>query len=124
VLTLSGFTVSDAGSFFEVKIGNIITLAGIVLAYFSYLRDQRKQSEERRELREAEIRAQAIMHTENQNKFDSLITFHREQVGINRMRDKQLSEMEQQTAILSEIAKGMDRRLQMLEERRRKEREG
>jgi phage-related minor tail protein len=120
--------VSLASGFFDISLGNILTLictlVGILIAYEKLKGDDRRREEDHRLTRETEIRLQTEMHTENRGKFDILIAFHKSQQDINRLRDKQLAEMENQTARLEEIVKGQNRRLEMLEDRRKKERDG
>ena len=101
--------------FLDVTLGNILTLAvtilGVFIAYRKLQSDQTAQ-------REDYLKEQTKMHAENSAKLDKLSEFHQDQLELNEMRDRQIAEMQRQTAVLEEIARGINRRLEMLEQRK------
>lgn len=105
----------STGSFFTVDIGNVATLAGVGLGLWRFGAYSAKA---RREI----LTKQVQMHEENKNRFERLSQFEEDQRELNRKRDTQVSELTAQTREMVQIAKGFDRRLEMLEERRRRER--
>lgn len=100
----------------QFTIGNLINLLGLFLAYVTYRIDQHKQKRERLLARERVLIESTEMHAQNTAKLTTLIEFHRTQMDINRMRDRQVSELEKQTVKLTEIALGFNRRLEMIED--------
>ena len=102
--------------FFSITIGNVISAGGTVLGvYIAYLKLASERKKEQENLTE--------MHAENRMKLDSLITSRDRQEEINRKRDAQVHELALQTSQIAEMAKGFNRRLEMLEDRRSKPRE-
>jgi hypothetical protein len=106
-------------SFWSFHLGNIIELGVVVVAYAAYRGDQRKQGRERKEARETMLQEQATMHAQNTQRLETLSSFHATQLEVNNKRDMQISLLMQQTSSLTEIARGLDRRLEMIEDRGR-----
>ena len=105
-------TAIESQPFFSITLGNIISAVGTVIGvYIAYI----KLAGERRK----EQQALGEMHTENRMKLDSLLRFQTNQEEINRKRDHAINELKNQTGMLTEITKGFNRRLEMLEDRRR-----
>jgi len=109
--------VLTAESFFNITIGNTLTLAGILLAYLGYRRENKTLTEERKKEWEHLIKEQAEMHTENRMRLDTLLKSQNKQEDVNNKRDKQIHELTVQTSTLGEMAKGFNRRLEMLEDK-------
>lgn len=110
--------------FWSFHLGDLIVLLGIVIAALTYLSDRGRQSDERRETREKMVEEQTRMHEENKQAFaenrrrlDQLEESREDHEKVNRKRDEQISLLSQQTATLTEMARGMNRRLEMLEDR-------
>jgi len=115
----------------------VVTLA---LTYLAYRLDKRKERRENLQIRKEEdtkreemIKSQAIMHAENQRRLDTLMEFQEYQLEVNKKRDEQVNLLSRQTSLLEESAKGfmrtmeeitrgVNRRLEMLEERRLRDR--
>ena len=112
--------VAPADSFYTVTLGNLIGAAGIMVTVVIALQ---KIGKDRKEEYRALIKEQTEMHTENRMRLDALLKFQNAQEEINRKRDHAINELKNQTSMLAEITKGFDRRLQMLEDRRRTPRE-
>lgn len=109
-----------ADSFYTITLGNIISAVGTgVAVVVALIKIGRDRKEEYKTL----IQEQTEMHTENRMRLDALLKFQTSQEEINRKRDHAINELKNQTSMLAEITKGFDRRLQMLEDRRRTPRE-
>ena len=101
----------------EVTLGNLLSIVAIVLAYLKYRSDQKQKNKLDLESRDKFLGEQVVMHAENQRRLDLLLDFQRSQEDVNKKRDDQIGELRIQTATIAQIANGIDRRLQMLEDR-------
>ena len=117
--------VQAASSFWEFNIGHVIDAGLLILAFGALLISRSTETRERREGmakaakdREEALETQIRMHTENKERLGVLMDFHETQKEVNVSRDQQISELSKQTGMLGEMAKGMERRLQMMENRR------
>jgi len=108
---------SETGMFTQTHLGDVLTCITILVGIIALRADFNKRSDEQRREREDLLEAQTKMHTENRMKLDSLAEFKESQQEVNAKRDVQIGELQKQTATIAEIAKGMDRRLQMIEDR-------
>jgi len=97
--------------FFRFHIGNIIEIGVVILAYLGYKRESKKDALDRETVRQN----QAVLHKENSLKLESIIDFNKAQADINKQRDIQIGLLSTQTAQLSAMAHGFERRLVMLE---------
>lgn len=104
-------------SFWTLNIGHVLEIGGFFIAAAAYYRDRKNDQKDRESAREKLIESQVRMHTENKNKLEILSESHDDQKKINFKRDEQVSQLQQQTATLTQIASGLDRRLQMIEDR-------
>lgn len=93
-------------AFSSVHLGDVLVLIGLLLTYRSYKIEAKKQSD-----------TQMTQHIQNSTKLENLTIFHAAQMEMNEAHSKQLTEMQVQTATLTQIASGQERRLQMLEDR-------
>lgn len=107
----------QADTFYSIHAGNIIEILVVLLAYLGYRRESRKDATER----EAVRIKQAELHRENTLKLESLIRFNEEQSKINRQRDTQINLLSIQTAQLTSIAQGLDRRIVIIEDKHNRE---
>lgn len=101
--------------FWDFRFNDFITLGLLLVAWLTWLSDRNKQLRERREARERQVEVQTSMHLENNKRLDEFSNFLREQININRIRDKQITELEKQTIVIGQIAKDIHRRLDKLE---------
>ena len=93
-------------NFWHIDLGNIILMAGLLVSYAAYRVDRRGHDEE-----------QIKMHQDNKNKLDQLLRFQSDQTEINSNIAKQVHELSTQTATITEMAAGLNRRLIMMEDR-------
>lgn len=112
-------------SFWSFTFSNLLEvggfLAAIVTVALHHRRDLREIAKEREVVikeRDKAIEQQAKMHQENSTQLKTLIEFHQQQMRFNSQRDRQVRELEKQTTALAEMVKGLDRRLQLMENRR------
>ncbi|MCU1305202.1 MAG: hypothetical protein JWQ87_5486 [Candidatus Sulfotelmatobacter sp.] len=78
---------------------------------FTRRAERKKALEERDDQRDAANR----MHEENKQRLNTLATFQSQQETLNRLRDQQVGNLEKQTVMLSEMAKGQEKRLELME---------
>lgn len=111
--TAEGFNFLGMKSLSDVAI-----VATALLGVPSLILQRRKDKKEREAAREQ----QAQRHAQNVAKLDTLIRFREEQEAINKMRDAQVHSLETLATVtarsLENIAAGLNRRLEMLEDRR------
>lgn len=65
----------------------------------------------------ATVQAQTKMHTENTERLNVLAAFQAAQLIVNGKRDEQIALLREQTATLTAIGEGLDRRLKLIEDR-------
>lgn len=94
------------GGFFDFKLPDLVVLLGLVLSVLSFRREARRAHDE-----------QLKMHTENTIKLENLSDFHNKQKDLNDKNTEMINELKIQTSTLAEIAKGIDRRLELMEDR-------
>lgn len=111
------FAFEQQQPFLSVHLGDLLTVVTIMVGILALRVDFNRRSDEQKKQRDDLLEKQAQMHTENRMKLDQLGNFHSAQLEVNAKRDIQISQLQQQTATLLEVAKGMDRRLQMMEDR-------
>lgn len=99
--------------FFKFHIGNIIEIVVVILAILGYKRETKKDSTDRATV----IQNQAILHNENKIKLDSILEFNKSQAIVNSQRDTQINLLATQTAQLTTLTQGLERRLVMLEDK-------
>jgi len=107
----------QAAQFGAIHLGDVLAVATVVVGVLALRFDFNKRTDEQKKERDKWLQAQTQMHTENQMRLESLMTFQTAQTRVNHMRDEQVSQLKQQTAAILEICKAMDRRVQMLEDR-------
>jgi hypothetical protein len=107
----------QSAPFLTVHLGDVLVLGTGIIAYLAYRFDRKKDNAVRKQEWEATIREQTRMHTENQEQLKNLSEFHRAQLIVNEKRDIQIAQLSQQTATLTQMAAGMERRLQMIEDK-------
>jgi hypothetical protein len=105
-------------SFWSLNIGHLVEIGSLILATLALWFDRKKDARERKLEQEKFLVTQTRMHEENRNRLESLAKFQGEQESLNDKRDEQVSELKQQTSSLAEIARGFNRRLEMIENRR------
>lgn len=105
--------IVQTAPFWSFNIGHVLVLCGIVIAWLQYRVNLNKQLEQQNKERDEQL----IRHNENQRRLDTLLEFQRTQIEVNRKRDEQIGELKTQTATLTQIARGIDRRLEMLEDK-------
>lgn len=94
--------------FLSVHLGDLLALGAFVLAYLDWRGKQKKM-----------VEIQATMHSENQSRLTALEGEQRRSDSLTALQSQQLSQLQQQTAALTEMASGFNRRLEMLEDERR-----
>jgi hypothetical protein len=111
-------------NFLQWHIGNVIELATVVVAAAGFALSRKTDTRERREgqakaakEREEALIAQTRMHTENSGMLQSLLKFQELQMGINVKRDEQIAQLTALSAASAEMIRGLDRRLQLMENR-------
>lgn len=102
-------------------IGNALVFVGLAVAVLTFLSTHRHEAREITKEREALMRAQAIMHVENKERLEVLMGFHKEQKELNRTQREQTGMLREQTASLTSIAEGLDRRMRLVEDRSHKQ---
>lgn len=105
--------------FDAITLGNVLILGSFVVAYATYLLDRKKDREDREKAREKMLSEQTVMHLENKQRLDILMEFQKEQLNVNKKRDEQITLLSSQNSALIQMANGMERRVQMLEDRDR-----
>jgi hypothetical protein len=103
--------------FWDFNIGHAIELGVFGSAVLAYRLERGRDARDRADAREKIIQEQAIMHAENTRRLQGLAEFHKAQQLLNQKSDSQIAELGKQTAILTQMASGQERRLQMLEGR-------
>ena len=103
--------------FTSINLGNIVTVATIVVSVLALRLDFNKRTNDQKKEHDEYISSQAKMHAENQFRLESMMQFQRTQLEVNSKRDQQVGELQRQTATIIEIAKAIDRRVQMLEDK-------
>jgi|SRR5215831_1796918 len=93
-------------SFYDFKAVDIAAFGTFVVMYLAYRVDTKRRHDE-----------QVKMHTENKSKLDSLVTSRDKQLETNDAMKDTVSQLKEQTATLAEMAKGFNRRLEMIEDR-------
>jgi hypothetical protein len=101
--------------FWDVNIGAVIEVGVFLYAALAYRQDRKKDVADRAEAREKLLKEQVTMHQENKTKLDHLGEFHTAQLKLNGKRDEQFALLMKQTGELTQIAKGLDRRLELME---------
>lgn len=91
--------------------GNVIEMGVVGMAVIAYLDDRKK-----------ERRRQDEMHGQNRQRLDTIGEFVDEQKRANGQHAESVLLLSRQTAAFEQMAKGFDRRLQMLEDRRSRDR--
>lgn len=111
-------------SFWDFNVGTVVLTIGGVAAFLTYRIDRGNRIDAVQKAKDDLIETQARHHADNQHKMDALLQFQAQQTDINHKRDEQIMELHQQTgelriqtAALAEIAKGIDRRVRMMEDR-------
>lgn len=92
--------------FYHIHVSNLVEVGVLILAYLGYRKETSKAKTD-----------QLLLHKENQMKMDAIIEFNKSQVEANRQRDTQVNLLSTQTAQLTTLAQGFERRLTMLEDR-------
>lgn len=108
--------------FFDFNLSHVIELLVFGVAFLTYRSDRKKDARDREEARERMQGETIKMHTENRSKLDSLGKFHETQLEVNGRRDEQVQLLMTADATFAEMAKGFNRRLEMLEIRNAKRR--
>lgn len=114
----------EATSFWDIKAVDVAVVLAVIVAYLSYRLDKRAALNEvhrtataQKGIHDKLVEEQTRMHEQNRNRLDILLEFHKNQLEVNRKRDLQITELQLQTATLTQIARGIDRRLEMLEDK-------
>ena len=105
-----------ADAFWSLTFSNVASVAvtlGFLVTLFILRHDRRKEWQ-------GLVEEQASMHTENRLRMEALLQFQKNQEDINRNTRHTLNEIRNQGVMMVEIAKGFDRRLQMMENRQNK----
>lgn len=101
----------------SVHLGDLLAAATVLVGILALRADTNRRSDESKKEREGILQAQTKMHTENQIRLEGLAIFQKQQLDVNAKRDVQISELQKQTAVIAQIAEGIDRRLKLLEDR-------
>lgn len=96
-------------------IADVAVIGGLGLAYLNYRRDRKNDLIDRAQAREHMVQEAAAMHAENKQRLETVVDFTKAQDAINKRRDSQIYELMIHTAKLTEIAQGINRRVEMLE---------
>lgn len=96
---------------FHVGVGDVIAAIAMAVVYSSFRLENKKAGREREKI----IGEQVKMHTENRNDLANLLTFQKLQMDVNAKRDEQVKQLSIQTATITEIARGLNRRLELVE---------
>jgi hypothetical protein len=111
-------------SFFQWHIGNIIELGTVIIMSGAYFLSRKTENRERREgmaraskEREEALVTQTRMHTQNSASLQILMKFQEQQLLINGKRDDQIGQLTALAAASAEMIRGLDRRLQLMENR-------
>jgi hypothetical protein len=109
-------------SFYQWHIGNVIELGGFAVAIGSWWISRKTETRERREgqakaaaEREDALITQTRMHTENTGMLKNLMEFHRAQIEINLKRNEEIAQLTTLAAASAEMVRGLDRRMQLME---------
>lgn len=100
-----------------LSFGDIVAVITVLVAISGYILSHRSVSKADRSERDTALKTQVEMHVENRNRLDSLARFQTTQVDLNVKRDEQITQLTTQTSTLAEMAKGFNRRLEMVEDR-------
>lgn len=104
-------------SFWDINLGNSLTVLSVVVMLLTYRIDRSKDLVDRTNARDKMTRDATQMHTENKMRLETLGEFHKTQLVVNTKRDEQISLLSTQTATLAQMLAGMDRRVQLMEDR-------
>lgn len=109
--------LQETTTFWEFNIGHIFDAFLVLFAGLAYTLSRKHDIREAQSKREEMIQLQVKMHTENTISLENLKEFHVNQLEINRKRDEQISLLREQTATISQMAKGLHDRLTLMENR-------
>lgn len=101
-------------------IGQLIDAGLLAVTYAGFRLSARHDKKEAQQKREADKLIQERRHTENTERLIVLQAFHENQVLFNTKQHEQISLLREQTAALTQIAQGLDRRLILIEDRNNK----
>lgn len=107
----------QATPFWDLNFGHMVEIGLLFLAYVDFRASRAKDAGERERVKKDLLESQAEMHAENKGRLATLFEFQRAQLILNEKRDQQISLLSTQSARLTELAAGQERRLQMLEDR-------
>lgn len=95
---------------FDYYLPQALVLLGLLFTYVQLRRERKKEIID-------QATTQALRHQENISRLDALKEFQTMQIQLNRSNDMQLNELKIQTAKLTAIVEGQNRRLILLEDR-------
>lgn len=105
-------------------VGNVIELGVVALTASGYTVSRRQETRERKEGqakaakdREAALITQTKMHSENSERLQVLMKFHEYQQAVNLKRDEQVNQLTALAAGTAEMIRGLNRRLELMENR-------
>lgn len=104
------------GSFIS-NVSHLVEMGLFIVAFLAYRSDRVRDKTDVSVARDKLVEEQTRMHAENRSRLDTLTQFHAAQQIVNLKRDEQIAQLSQQSATLIEISRGVDRRLEMLEDR-------
>lgn len=102
------------------SIGDMAVVGTLLVSMLSYHRSRRRENRQALEASEKLLREQERMHSQNKQRLDALLEFRQAQELVNRKRDEQIANLSTICATFSELARGMNRRLEIVEDARTK----
>lgn len=99
------------------SIGDLAVVGTLVVTMLSYHMSRRKENRQAEEARTKLLKEQERMHSENSQRLSSLAEFKLSQEKVNEKRDLQIENLSSMCSTFQELAKGMNRRVEIVENR-------
>lgn len=122
---------AQANPFWAMSLGNWVEMGTLLVLTATYLVNRTTENRERRTGMEAASKerqetrdVQVRMHAENGERLRNLMTFHEAQLVVNAKRDEQIAQLTALAAASAEMMRGLDRRMQLMEDQRAGRRRG
>lgn len=97
------------------SIGDMAVVGTLVVTMLSYHMSRRKENRQAESARAKVLEEQTRMHAENSSKLTQLTEFRKAQELANEKRDVQINSLNLIVNTFREIAKGMNRRVELVE---------
>jgi hypothetical protein len=105
----------QAPTFYEFRLSNIIEIATLIIGGLAFYFQRKGEILKIKQEREVAEKQQLEMHIENRNKLDFLIEYRTSQEKLNEKRDASLNLLTNLLATQTEMSKGLNRRLELVE---------